>query len=764
VKRGFTLVEMLIAMAITLVMMGAVVTLFANVSNSVRNRRAVVEVSGQLRHTRNMLQQDLQGATCPGLTWRRPEENEGYIEIIEGPYREWLPSMLTDGNLDSDGDGNPDGEDDELDPALSIIPRNNVVRDYNNNGRVDDDDRRIHLENSGSFVVREDPNNATSPVVAAVSGLGDYDDVLMLTVRNEHEPFVGRVPKSDTAADNGNTRVRPNDADANRFGNWESETITSPLAEVVWYAVENPGPTGNGDLDAEVQSHFGEPGMRTIYRRTLLIAPWLNPYRYIDNNGEFFDTFDINGDNGDQFVAKPGLVRILSNNIDADETDLALAALIAFQEAYDLSVRLEFDPLLGVDGRWKIVANTLGDLTKRENRYEHHFFNPSNSQRAYPYAVVSSGSGYEGDNVTFVVDAELLPPEPNGAIATANLADHAGYTDVVASYSIDSDNVDDVASDPNRRYRVRPFAYVDDDSVTLATARVMLNDEGEVVRLIHGLVPLSGNRRGEDVMLSDVLGFDLRVYDPGAPLFAARERPISATSQVDAILEPSDPAWTIAYLHEDNMDADPPALPGGAIGNGNSDPDNVEFPFVGQGAYVDLGYGFDERLLFLTPDEPPGLPVPRFATAFTSSATPWFFAPEADMQLARTRTPPRVVNRGVLTAVDRAELAPGYAVYDTWSFHYENNGVNEDNDLTPSGSALIDEGTNGLDDPGVYFNASGVLITPAPTLLGPDDVGERETTPPYDRPLRSVQVILRIYERDSRQIRQVRVNQSFVPE
>ena len=39
-KPGFTLVEMLIAMAITLVMMGAVVTLFANVSNSIRNRRA----------------------------------------------------------------------------------------------------------------------------------------------------------------------------------------------------------------------------------------------------------------------------------------------------------------------------------------------------------------------------------------------------------------------------------------------------------------------------------------------------------------------------------------------------------------------------------------------------------------------------------------------------------------------------------------------------------------------------------------------------
>ena len=38
------------------------------------------------------------------------------------------------------------------------------------------------------------------------------------------------------------------------------------------------------------------------------------------------------------------------------------------------------------DGRWKIVANTLGDLTKRENRYEHHFYRPG-GDREYPFAV-----------------------------------------------------------------------------------------------------------------------------------------------------------------------------------------------------------------------------------------------------------------------------------------------------------------------------------------------------------------------------------------
>ena len=92
---------MLVAMAITLVMMAAVVTLFANVSDSVRNRRATVEMSSQIRHVRNVLQQDLEGATCPGLPWQRPESNHGYIEIIEGRFREESQPVR-----DFDGDAN----------------------------------------------------------------------------------------------------------------------------------------------------------------------------------------------------------------------------------------------------------------------------------------------------------------------------------------------------------------------------------------------------------------------------------------------------------------------------------------------------------------------------------------------------------------------------------------------------------------------------------------------------------------------------------
>ena len=458
---------------------------------------------------------------------------------------------------DTNNDGIVDTSD--FDVAVSILPRNNAVEDLNNDGKIEDNEIEQYTRNPRSL---------------APGGLGDFDDVLMLTVRNEHEPFVGRQP--------GNVRIDANnaakfDVDPGTDA-WSTTSIESPLAEVVWYAIENP------DADHNANGFFGEPGMRTIYRRTLLVAPWVNPYRYTNTaTGEVVDTFKIVGDSGGPFTAKPGLVRILNNDINQNDVPQAIAALIAFQERYDLSVRLEWDPLLGADGRWKIVANTLGDLTKRENRYEHHFYRPVASGqkpigREFPFAVVSTGSEYGGDNVVFVLDPDVaadLPPNPPfvAASAKANIANNAFVSGYVASYSINNPD------SPNGPYPVRPLAYVDEDSTTVATARAMLNDEGKVVRVVKGLVPLSGDRRGEDVMLTDALGFDLRVYDPGAPLYGVLDDPSDTSSPLAQVLEPSDVAWRYAY------DADMPNQASFVDGT-------TKYPLVGQGAFVDLGYGF----------------------------------------------------------------------------------------------------------------------------------------------------------------------------
>lgn len=108
---------------------------------------------------------------------------------------------------------------------------------------------------------------------------------------------------------------------------------------------------------------------------------------------------------------------------------------------------------------------------------------------------------------------------------------------------------------------------------------------------------------------------------------------------------------------------------------------------------------------------------------------------------------------GFSTLGSRVSNAPRNAVlglptYDTWSTHYESNGLNEDN-LTP-GDLLVDEGTNGSDD---SSPADGV----------PDDPAERETSPPYPTALRGIEISIRCYDAQSRQVRQVTVRHTFVP-
>ncbi|MDC0936494.1 prepilin-type N-terminal cleavage/methylation domain-containing protein [Pirellulales bacterium] len=509
VKRsGLTLVEMLVGMAITLVMMAAVVTLFANVSSGVRNRRAAVELSGQLRHTRNRLARDLAGATCPANTWQRPEAAVGYLEIIDGIASDSNPSALIANNL--------------LDRTTSLVPSSNLQLPA---GDVTDG-----------------------------GGLGDFDCILALTVKSDGEPFSGR------------------------YGT--VETIKSQYAEVIWFAVENPA---DGSL--------GEPGLRTLYRRMLLIAPWVD----LPNLDDL-----------------PGV---------SDEEKV-----VSYYRNYDISAQMyQVQPngnlILNMSGN--LIPNTLADLTKRENRFGHRL--QLDGSLGWPY----------------LLDQRAIRLLPFNYDTVGNLP----FAD----------------SSP-----LRPFgAPFEPDSRTW--------------------VPAEPDRTGEDLMLSDVLAFDIRVYDPGAPYFTSG---LNSSGQPVNALEPVDPGW---------------GGPGGSVGP------------IGYGAYVNIGWGdFD-------------------VTIDTDDYSPLAAAPTPLFHLARQpgwhpRLP--LLNKGYPAA------------YDTWSFHYEHDGLNQD------AASGVDQGTNGLDDDG----NSGV-----------DDAGERETSPPYDTPLRGVKIILRAYERDTRQIRETSVTHSFVP-
>ncbi len=172
---------------------------------------------------------------------------------------------------------------------------------------------------------------------------------------------------------------------------------------------------------------------------------------------------------------------------------------------------------------------------------------------------------------------------------------------------------------------------------------------------------LTGTRVGEDVVVSNVIAFDVRVFDPKAQLVPA--------------------------------------------GNGPS-PDVISRQ---HGTYIDFGTdtSVSQQVIFLA-----GFSDNVFRT------------------------------RGVYVSNAPNSRVLSRPTYDTWSTHYEANGLDED------GDGVVDEGVNGLDD-----NGDGVI----------DDVTERETSPPYPASLRGIEVRIRCYEPSSRQVRQVTVRHSFVP-
>jgi hypothetical protein len=107
---------------------------------------------------------------------------------------------------------------------------------------------------------------------------------------------------------------------------------------------------------------------------------------------------------------------------------------------------------------------------------------------------------------------------------------------------------------------------------------------------------------------------------------------------------------------------------------------------------------------------------------------------------------------GFISGIDSHFSGPGNSksrldtglgwTYDTWSTHYESDGNDTDGDGT------VDEGTNGFDD-----DSDGVV----------DEADEQETSPPYPAPLRGIQIKVRVFDPDSRQIREVTLVQDFVP-
>jgi type II secretory pathway component PulJ len=87
-RRGITLIEVLIAIAISLTVLLALAVAFREMSKEISNGRAVMELSTQLRSATETLRQDLTNATVIPRPWTDASPQQGYLEAGEGPLRD----------------------------------------------------------------------------------------------------------------------------------------------------------------------------------------------------------------------------------------------------------------------------------------------------------------------------------------------------------------------------------------------------------------------------------------------------------------------------------------------------------------------------------------------------------------------------------------------------------------------------------------------------------------------------------------------------
>ncbi|MEE8450481.1 MAG: prepilin-type N-terminal cleavage/methylation domain-containing protein [Thermoguttaceae bacterium] len=282
-----------------------------------------------------------------------------------------------------------------------------------------------------------------------------------------------------------------------------------------------------------------------------------------------------------------------------------------------------------------MVANTLADLTRRECRFAHYL----------------------------AVDTALTPPTENIVRGDPHVSLEWATLGLPTLRECSAGNWPagaplpgiTLASNGNTiDYWEHPLPYVEIDQST-GTLRSYL-----------------GPRIAEDVILTNVIGFDMQVWDPGAPVI----------SDGNLALGPADEGYSDAV----------------AAGGWN---------IVSYGAYVDLGY---DDVVF----------------------------------------DPTVVTRKQFHHIGDPRSGNLERIYDTWSTHYEHDGVDQywDDGGNPQGIGEVDLATDGFDNDG--FN-------------GVDDAGERETSAPYPVPLRGIRVKIRAYEPDSLQIREVTVVADFLP-
>jgi type II secretory pathway component PulJ len=730
---GFTLIEVLVSTALTLLLMASIASLFAFVTNSVSDSRALVEMTDRLRTVKQRLQLDLEGITAPTTPPLNPDQELGYFEYIEGP----------------------------IGPLYTLSDLNHsTIETY----------------------------NAANPTAGGDSAhdetLADNDDVLMFTTRSLDSLHTGRCS----------------------WAGFTGGVANSPLAEVCWFlrgnslyrrklliipnreADDSTSPNnmyqdGYFNIDAEVSMRMVGGNLENDGKMVAGTNPPASTQsRRIVVTNSLGDLTKRENRYCHQPLVYPHDARFWGRTSGAHiEPGVMLPTAresscpfwpwpyYEYDRAHKLSKFGSGGPPY-VRPWAEVPPPTTSTTTFFYPNWR--YVSPSfvSGQGAGAFLPWSSPGSYNTPSSN-VVNAGLTTTAaaPNIALGFMNLAGLWGAPSTTSLNNIGLDPWGGVTRDGTIR---QPYVVgfntsgqtVDAGRQTAFNIGFTYPTSTQVPNLsIPTGAPTSSSGYdgsiSDDLVMTNVISFDVRAWDPGAPIFQtqAYDWQGNALNPVQYIsIAPGDPGYSkiINYL----------------VTHSGTLPPGVTYSSFG--AYVDLNAMASATSTTASGVIPAGTGQARYIAALQNSST-------GSALLSSSGTLPKPVfcdgGQGLLQGQNSPVYrlangslnyglipnAPIASVYDTFSTHYESDGLDQPNGANapaslnfpnlgfPSGDGVVDSMTNGVDD----NNANGI-----------DDATEYETIAPYPYPLRSIQIRIRTFEPDSRQMREVTLTHEFLPE
>lgn len=706
-RRGFTLVELLVSVALTVFMLTLFATLFSAGNDAVRIARGTSEVDRTVQSAITKLRRDLQFVyvgdnVSLGKAFSAPDQvpTAGYFTIEEN-----MP-------------GSPP-------PYLSDNNASNSIYDPSLKSFVQSLQGRVALTPIGY-------GGPSTPVTLYRQGIderglpvdADVDDVLAFTVKltgnSPENVFYGRVPIGS---------ILDSDLDpGSRFDQPDNGIFTSPYAEVIYflradrpYTLSDINRSALGSDDGRIST----PATYTLYRRELLL---LSPQQRTDVEKKIttgaYGAVDASGA-GRTASALNDIARIqsipnyLALNPTLNSANGAYYNPSVYQN-YDVSFYFGFDSRKFTSGNvgnltfFSLRFNDTNTIRLRQNRYGLQWLVTPPLNSILLQSPDAAAPGYDHPPIANALVRMYVPgPTPSG-----NTLWWHGRPTLYESTLVGATGVYDAAYNPViGGGHLASYDTLSDKSSAYYTTTAPTSD---------------ARRRDADVLLNNVISFDVKVLNDdivqglntavlGLGTTGSVYDPVSGTYRVQPIPTADPASWpgartsALAALDPVFNTTILPARPGQLAANASR-------PWLAslsagliQQDFVDIGYSLTPEMTAtpfmiapspLTPTlvmEPVNLSASITTIPTNPAAIPW-----------GSQTPARWMSTGRRESSYNfympTAMIPLGMVYDTWAPEYR---------------------------PELFAN----------NLLGaPITVSPQPFLPPYDRPIRGLQITIRILE------------------